>query len=115
MSNAIIALLVGLVLGGLFAVYVARKSIREEKIYGGALAEVFHFLGVLGFCMTLPTVIAALVLRGGFGLAFPLGIGCVVAAFVALLIFAVVENPARAGIAPEEEVWTEEKARSSGL
>jgi hypothetical protein len=41
--------------------------------------------------------------------------GCVLAAFIALLIYAVVERPARAGIAPVEEVWTEEKARSSGL
>ena len=65
--------------------------------------------------MTLPTVITALVLRGGFGLAFPLGIGCVIAAFVALLVFAVFENPARAELAPDEEVWTEEKARTSGL
>jgi uncharacterized YccA/Bax inhibitor family protein len=109
------ALLAGLILGILFSLYVAPRSLREEKIYGGAAAQVFHYLGVLGFCMTLPTVIAALVLHGGFGVAFPLGIGCVLVAFVFLLIFAVIERPARAGATPEDEVWTEEKARSSGL
>ncbi len=65
--------------------------------------------------MTLPTVITALLLRGGFALAFPLGIGCVIVAFLALLIYALFERPARAGLEPDEDVWTEEKARSSGL
>ncbi len=109
------ALLAGLIFGGLFSIYVAPRSLREEKIYGGMLANVFHYLGVLGFCMTLPTVIAAVIVRGGFALAFPLGIGCVIAAFVALLIFAAIERPARLLHAPEEDVWTAEKARSSGL
>ena len=115
MSNAAIALLVGLILGSIFALFVARRSLQEQAIHGGTLAKVFHFVGVLGFCMTLPTVITALVLRGGFALAFPLGIGCVIAAFLALLVYAGFERPARAGLTPEEDVWTEEKARSSGL
>jgi hypothetical protein len=114
MSIAATALTVGMILGGIFAIYVARKSNREAKIYGGVLAQVFHYLGALGFCMTLPTVLTVLLLHGGFGLAFPLGIGCVVAAFIALLVFALIENPARP-IVVEEEVWTEEKARSSGM
>jgi hypothetical protein len=114
MDKAPTALAVGLVLGAIFAIYVSRRSNREEKIYGGTLAQVFHYLGALGFCMTLPTVITALILHGGFGLAFPLGIGCVIAAFIALFIFALIENPARPAVI-EEEVWTEEKARSSGM
>ncbi len=115
MSQAAIALIAGLILGGIFSVFVARRSIAEAKIYGGVGAKLFHFLGVLGFCMTLPTVIAALVVRGGSALAFPLGIGCVIAAFLALLIFAAIEQPARPAPSEEGEVWTEAKARSSGL
>lgn len=114
MEKATTALTVGLVLGAIFAIYVSRRSNREQKIYGGTLAQVFHYLGALGFCMTLPTVITTLILHGGFGLAFPLGIGCVVAAFIALFIFALIENPARPTTI-EEEVWTEAKARSSGM
>jgi hypothetical protein len=110
------ALLAGLILGIIFSLYVAPRSLREEKVYGGAAAQVIHYLGVLGFCMTLPTVITALILRGGFGVAFPLGIGCVIAAFIALLIFAVIERPARAALPPEDnDVWTAEKARKSGM
>ncbi|MEP7292873.1 MAG: hypothetical protein ABI835_13910 [Chloroflexota bacterium] len=115
MSLAEKALLVGLIIGIPVAIYVTRRSLGEEKVYGGALAQVFHYLGALGFCMTLPTVITTMILRGGFGQALPLGIGCVIAAFVALLVFAVIEHPARAKAEPEDDVWTEEKARASGM
>jgi len=110
------ALLVGLVLGGLFAIYVARRSLQQEKVYGSILSKVFHFLGVLFFCMTLPTVITVLILHGGFGVAFPVGIGCVAASFLALAVFAVFEKPARDRLKTEDEdLWTEEKARASGM
>ncbi len=115
MTHAEVAALIGLALGVVFSFYVTRKSLREEKVYGGTLALVFHYLGVLGFCMTLPTVLSAVILRSGFLPSFLLGMSCVIAAFLALLIFAVIEHPARAGVVPEEDVWTEEKARSSGL
>jgi len=47
MSIPATALLVGLVLGSLFAVYVTRRSLRKKKVYGGAAAQVFHFLVAL--------------------------------------------------------------------
>lgn len=115
LSNGAIALLVGLILGAIFAVLVSRRSLEEDAVHGGTPAKVFHFAGVVGFCATLPTVITALLLRGGFALAFPLGIGCVIAAFIALLIYAVFEHPAREGLEQDDDVWTEEKARTSGL
>jgi hypothetical protein len=115
LTHAEIASLIGLALGIVFSIYVRRKSILEEKIYGGTLAQVFHYLGVLGFCMTLPTVISAGILRSGFLPSVALGFGCVILAFIFLLIFAVIEQPARAGITPDDEVWTEEKARASRL
>ena len=115
MTPAAIALIAGLILGGIFSIYVTRQSLGEEIIYGGAPAQIFHYLGVLGFCMTLPTILAALLVHGGFALAFPLGIGCVIAAFAALLIFAAVERPARARVKPGDEGWNEAKARASDL
>ena len=115
MTHAEIAVVIGLALGVVCSFYVRRKSILEEKIYGGTSAQIFHYLGVLGFCMTLPTVICANILRTGFLPSVVLGFGCVILAFLCLLIFAVIEQPARAGITPEDEVWTEEKARASRL
>jgi hypothetical protein len=115
MTHAEIAVVIGLALGIVFSFYVRHKSLLEEKVYGGMLAQVFHYLGVLGFCMTLPTVICAGILRSGFLPSVALGFGCVILAFICLLIFAVIEQPSRAGITPEDEVWTEEKARASRL
>ena len=115
MTHAEIAVVIGLGLGVVFSFYVRHKSILEEKIYGGMLAQIFHYLGVLGFCMTLPTVISANLLRTGFLPSVALGFSCVILAFLFLLIFAVIEQPARAGITAEDEVWTEEKARASRL
>jgi hypothetical protein len=114
MDIAIKAVLVGLIIGGLLAIYVTRRSLREEKVYG-ALAKFFHFLGALYFCMTLPTVLAVLMLRGGFGIAFPLGISLVVTSLMMCFLFAIFEQPARPKITPEDDVWTEEKARASGM
>lgn len=109
------ALLVGLIIGGFLAIYVSRRSLRAEKVYGGALAQGFHFLGALAFCMTLPTVLTVLVLHGGFGIAFPLGIGLVLTSLIMFFFFALFERPARPKIAPQDDVWTEEKARASGM
>ena len=115
MTHAEIAALIGLGLGIIFSVFVTRKSIREEKIYGGTPALIFHYLGTLSFCMTLPTVISAGLLHSGFLASVLLGFSCVGIGFVMLLIFAAVERPARVGIPSEDDVWTEAKARSSGL
>ena len=115
LTHAEIAAIIGLALGVVFSFYVRRKSILEEKIYGGTLAQVFHYLGVLGFCMTLPTVISAGILRSGFLPSVALGFACIIAAFLCLVIFAAIEQPARAGVTPEENLWTEEKARASRL
>ena len=109
------ALLVGLIIGGLIAIYVTRRSLAQEKVYGGVLAQIFHFLGALGFCMTLPTVITVLFLHGGFGVAFPLGIGLVLTSLIMFVCFAAIERPARPRVTPDDDVWTEEKARASGM
>ena len=115
LTHAEIAAIIGLALGLVFSFYVRRKSILEENIHGGALAQVFHYLGCLGFCMTLPTVISSSLLRNGFLPSVGLGFTCVGLAFVFLFLFALVEKPARARITPVDDVWTEEKARASRL
>ena len=115
MTHLEIALIVGLVVGVIFSIYVSRKSLREEKVYGRTAAKVFHYLGTLGFCMTLPTVIVAAILRSGFLPSVALGFGCVFFAFLALLIFAAIERPLRPVSANEPEVWTAAKARTSDL
>lgn len=109
------SILIGLVLGVIMAIWVAPRSAKKDAIRGGSMAQVFHFIGAALFSAVLPTVLVSLILRGGFGVAFPLAIGLLVLAYVALLGYAVFEKPARAQVAPDEELWTAEKAKSSGL
>ncbi|MCB9451840.1 MAG: hypothetical protein H6672_10395 [Anaerolineaceae bacterium] len=115
MDNVILALLIGLGLGLVFAIPVARRSIRKEPIYGGALAHVFHYVGTAAFVSVLPTVLASLILRGGFSVAFPLAIGLLVVCFAGLFLFAVIERPARPQLNAEDSGWTKEDAQKSGL
>src|SRR5690606_11737048 len=107
--------LIGLVLGAVLSLFVIPRSIRKEPIYGGIVAQILHVIGAVLFSAVLPTVIVVLIRHGGFGTAFPLAIGLVLTAFVVLCVFAVVELPAKAKVQPVEEVWTEEKARASGM
>lgn len=109
------SLLIGLVLGTVLALFVIPRSIKKEPIYGGLPSQVLHVIGAVLFSAVLPTVIVTLIRHGGFGTAFPLAIGLVALAYVVLCVFAVIELPAKAKNQPAEEVWTEEKARASGM
>jgi hypothetical protein len=113
MDNAVLALLIGLACALGLGYFTARGSARREKIYGGQLALVFHYLGAAAMTGVLPVVLASLILGQGFGLAFPLGVSFLATSFVALLLFAVIERPARAR--HQKHGWTEHDARTSGL
>ncbi|MDZ4769614.1 MAG: hypothetical protein SGJ24_10825 [Chloroflexota bacterium] len=108
-------LVIGLGLGLILAALIVPRSLKEEPVYGGALAQGLHALGALCFASVIPTTIVALILRGGFGTAFPLAVSLVVLAYLILLVFAAIEQPARARLAPRDDVWTAEKAKTSGL
>ena len=95
MSNAVIALLIGLGFGLVLGYFVARGSARREKIYGGPVAYALNYIASAGVVGVLPVVLASLILRGGFGLAFPLAVSFMVVSLIALVIFAVIEQPAR--------------------
>ncbi|MBZ0302898.1 MAG: hypothetical protein K8J31_24345 [Anaerolineae bacterium] len=113
MNNTLLALIIGLGFGLVLGYFVARSSARREKIYGGQVAQIFHYIGAAAVTGVLPVVIASLVLRGGFGLAFPLAVSFMVSGFLALILFAIVEQPARSQV--ETRGWTEQDARTSGL
>ncbi|MBZ0297609.1 MAG: hypothetical protein K8L99_33945 [Anaerolineae bacterium] len=101
----------------IFGPLATRSSMRREPVYGGTLAKVFHFLGVTLLVVVLPSVLTALILGGGFRVAFPVGMTLLLSSLVMLVIFAVFERPARtAALADaEDRGWTEKDARTSGL
>ncbi|MBK8026143.1 MAG: hypothetical protein IPK19_33345 [Chloroflexi bacterium] len=109
------ALLIGLVLGGVLAIWIIPRSLKNEPVRGGTLAELLHGLAVVLACAVFPAAIAALVLRGGFGVAFPVAFGMAILAFLVLIVFAIFEQPAVARAQSHEDVWTAEKAKTSGL
>ena len=117
MDNILLALLIGLICAFGLGYFIARESLRREPVHGGTVALVLHYIGAAGVTGTLPVVLASLLLHGGFQLAFPLALSFMGTAVVALLIFAVIELPAREKAEAEAQTrgWTEEDARTSGL
>ena len=113
MDRTLLAILIGVGFGLVLGYFTARSSARREKIYGGQVAHLFHYLGSAAVTGVLPVGLSSLILGAGFGTAFPLGVSFMIAGFLALVIFAVLEHPARASHVPQG--WTEQDARTSGL
>ena len=114
------AVIVCIIFAVIFGPLTARSSLRREPVHGGLLPVLFNLLGASALVAVLPGVITALVLGGGFRLAFPLALACVAISLGALMIFAALEYPARSRFEAEqqrktEQGWTEEDARRSGL
>lgn len=109
------SILIGGALGAILGIYIARVSQRHDPVRAGALAQVFHYLGAACFVSALPTAITALIIGGGFGTALPAAFLMVGLSLLSLLIYALLELPHRPPKTDPEEVWTEAKARSSGL
>ena len=113
MENAPLALGIGLAFALGLGILTARGSANRETIHGGALAQIFHYIGAAGVTGTLPVVLASLILGGGFELAFPLALSFMLTSLVSLVIFAAIEHPAKQKAA--DQGWTEADARTSGL
>ncbi len=62
MPNWIYALGLGVSVGLVFGVFVARQSAAQQPIVGGRLANVAHYLGAALFVSVAPTVLLAGVL-----------------------------------------------------
>lgn len=117
MENIGLALLIGVGVGTVLSLFVAPRSLKEKPLYGGLPSQVFHYLGVLGFCSTVPTVITTVILHEGFLRAVLLALSLSAFSFVTLVIHAAFEKPAsdRHTVSVEDDVWTAEKAKTSGL
>ncbi len=113
MNSALLAVLIGLGCAAVFGYYVARRSERREKIYGGWPARMFHYIGAASIAGILPVILVCLILGQGFRSAFPIGVTFLVTGLAALLIFAVIERPARARMAIQDRGWSKEDAQKS--
>ena len=114
-NDQILALVIGAGVAIFFGAFIARKSAAEDKIHGGTVAQVFHYIASACVAGVLPVVIASLVLGNGFRFSFPAAIGFLSVGWLALLIYAAVEKSARDQLSDEDQGWTAEDARTSGL
>ncbi len=119
MENEQLALLIGLACAVILGYFTTRSSNQREKVYGGPLAQIFHYIGAASFTGIVPVVLATVILGGGFLLAVRNLLIFLVVCAVALLIFAVIERPAleeaKRKLTTEDRGWTKEDAITSGL
>ncbi len=98
---------------------LARASMRREPIYSGSLAKFFNAVAAMAFVGILPGALCSLVTQQATTLGIPLALALFATAFIALVLFALLELPARKPHlkqpTEDDEVWTAERARTSGL
>lgn len=113
---AVILFLIGF--GLIFGYLTARSSIRREKIHGGPMSFLFHYLAS-GLMATLPLAVlsSVFILRLHFFQIILIAIGFFAAVFLLLFLFARFEGPAyqKAMSSEVDRGWTEHDARTSGL
>jgi len=90
-------LLQTLIVAGLAAIILgpmtARSSLRRQPIHGGLPALVLHLLGTAAFVTVIPGVLTALIVGGGFGLAFPFGVAMLLLSLLLFFLFGLLEAP----------------------
>ena len=116
MNNAlVIALGVGLIAGILIGTRVARRSLKDEPIYGGSLSAALHWLACAAFTGGLPAGLVDIILGRNIVNGILLALSFVAVSFISLVLFAAVEHGPRAAALVSDQGWTAEKAKSSGL
>lgn len=115
MENWYVPILIGAVVGVIAGWFVAKRSAKQDPIYGGSTARLFHYLGAAVFASMPLSSIFTILMGGGFVRAVLTGIVISVISYVLLLIFSAIEQPARQSRAAEDEGWTAQKAKESGL
>jgi hypothetical protein len=108
------AILAGLLLG----VFTARAAHQKDKVHGGRLAQVCHYLAAASFTtlsLTLPLLIVGLLLRVHFSTLLPYLLSLITLMILFLLGYAVLERRVRIHLEPDDHAWSEHDARTSGL
>jgi hypothetical protein len=119
MNEFLLPLVIGVPFAAVVGLYIARKSLAKQPIYGGSAAWTAHYVGAAGAsggAIDLPFVPILFLLGKSVQWALVLGIASLLLGLGALVVFAAIERPALATRQPEvERGWTEEDARKSGL
>ena len=122
MEPSTIMLVIGVASALIFGPRIAQSTERREKAYGGGAAQLFNLIACMAFVSLPLTILSGLIaqiLMRQHAPLLPVALSLLAVTFVALLIWAVIEMPARAK-APVAtrtalNTWTAEDARKSGL
>jgi hypothetical protein len=119
MNQFVLPLILGVPFAVWVGLYVARKALKQNPVYGGTAARAAHNLGAIGAsagAIYLPFVPIMFILGKSVQWALVLGITSLAFGLTSLVVFAILERPALANRVPQEDRgWTEEDARKSGL
>ncbi|MBL8163615.1 MAG: hypothetical protein JNJ61_16640 [Anaerolineae bacterium] len=116
MDRAQVVLLITVVFAVLASFPVARQSRKKDAVHGGLLAGLFHHIGVGAYLAILPAALVGSIIVGPLEFGIPVALTSLAIAVLALLLYAIFEQPARVGLAASEDRgWTEQDARTSGL
>lgn len=115
MDKSVIVILIILAICILGSFPAARISKRKQKIYSGALGQIFHHIAVGAYIGVAPAALLGSIFVGPLKLGIPLALTGLGLAFVMLFLYALAERPARVGIDVEEHTWTQDDAKSSGM
>lgn len=115
MDRSQIIILATLILALTFSWRTVHASVGREKIHGGGIARIFHYIGVTAYLGVVPSALLGTIFVGPLRLGIPLALTYLLIALIALFLYAVGERGARANLDLDDRGWTEQDARSSGL
>ncbi|HEX2620515.1 MAG TPA: hypothetical protein VHL11_10215 [Phototrophicaceae bacterium] len=119
-STRLIIVLAVMVLAAAFSgPRVVREALERDKIYGGVIPRIMTYIGAFALGGLLPGILLGVIL-GIVHQVAPIALSLLATIFVSLIVYTAVEFPARqrhavALPAEEDDLWTAEKARTSGL
>jgi CHASE2 domain-containing sensor protein len=114
-TTFLIALSVGIIAGILIGSRVVQRSLKEKPIYGGAAANALHWLGCAAFTGGVPAGLVDILLERNVLAGILLAFCFIGVSFASLLVYGLIEQKPRALAEAQDQGWTAEKARSSGL
>ncbi|RPJ02357.1 MAG: hypothetical protein EHM39_02045 [Chloroflexi bacterium] len=92
MADWLISLFIGIALGLVLGIKIARDSNKKQPVRGGVVAQVIHYLACSGLTGMLPFIIAGLIVGLPFLVLFGTAVGFLVMTGVFLLLLAVFER-----------------------
>lgn len=117
-QNQLTAFIVALVIGVIGGYFIAQRSAKREKIYGGVIPKAFNYIASAAMIALAPSVLCSTIVLGNeLGFTLILLATLLLTAIGSSMIFALFENSSRKAAlsSKTDRGWTEEDARKSGL